>query len=236
MIAAGAPAFAAHLEAIEALAPALEAIGADAPPAPRWTQDWFPRLDAAAAYAMVRRRRPARIVEVGSGHSTRFLARAVADAALPTRITAIDPSPRASLEGLPIRLLRTPVQAAGRAPFADLRAGDFLFVDSSHRRQPGSDVEFIFEQVLPHLPAGVFVHFHDIFLPGDYPEHWSWRRYNEQSAVAAQIAGGAYAPEFSSAWLVACRPQRLAHGVLARLPLAPGAFESSLWLRKTRYL
>ncbi len=232
MIAAGAPAFAAHLEAIDALAPALRAIGVDAPPAPRWTQDWFPRLDAAAAYTMVRRYRPARIVEVGSGHSTRFLARAVADEGLGTRITAIDPSPRASLEGLPIELLRSPVQTAGRVPFTDLRAGDFLFVDSSHQSRPGSDVEFIFEQILPALPGGVFIHFHDIFLPGDYPEHWAWRRYNEQPLVAAQIAGGGYALEFSSAWIVAFRPQALLSGVLARLPLLPGAIESSLWLRK----
>ena len=233
MIASGAPAFAAHLEAIDALAPALEAIGVDAPPAPRWNQDWFPRLDAAAAYAMVRRHRPARIVEVGSGHSTRFLARAVADGVLETRITAIDPVPRASLEGLPIELLRTPVQAAGRTPFTNLCAGDFLFVDSSHQYRPGSDVEYIFEQILPALPGGVFVHFHDIFLPGAYPEHWSWRRYNEQDSVAALIASGAYAPEFSSAWIVSCRQEWLANGVLGRLPLVPGATESSLWLRRT---
>ena len=232
MIDAGAPAFAAHLEAIAALAAALEAIGADPPPAPRWNQDWFPRLDAAAAYAMVRRHRPARIVEVGSGHSTRFMARAVADGGLETRITAIDPRPRASLEGLPVELLRTPVQAAGRAPFERLRAGDFLFVDSSHRHHPGSDVAFVFEQVLPALPGGVFVHFHDIFLPGEYPEHWSWRKYNEQPLVAAQIADGEYALEFSSAWIVSSRPQWLAKGVLAMLPLVPGAIESSLWLRR----
>ena len=83
-------AFAAHVEAIEALASELERIGPDRPPAPRWNQDWFPRLDAASAYAMVRRHRPARIVEVGSGHSTRFLARAVADAGLAADITAIE--------------------------------------------------------------------------------------------------------------------------------------------------
>ena len=232
MIAAGAPAFAAHLEAIDELAPALEAIGGDPPPAPRWNQDWFPRLDGAAAYAMVRRHRPARIVEVGSGHSTRFLERAVADGALSTRVTAIDPRPRASLEGLPIEMLRTTVQAAGRAPFENLRTGDFLFVDSSHKRHPGSDVAFLFEQVLPALPGGVFVHFHDIFLPGGYPQQWAWRRYNEQTSVAAEIAGGGYALEFSSAWVIACRPEWLAKGVLARLPLVPGAFESSLWLRR----
>ena len=232
MIASGEPAFAAHLRAIEALAPALQAIGAAPPPAPRWNQDWFPRLDAAAAYAMVRRHRPARIVEVGSGHSTRFLARAVADGGLQTRITAIDPRPRASLDGLPIELLLTPVQAAGGEPFAALAKGDVLFVDSSHQYRPGSDVAFIFEQVLPALPVGVFVHFHDIFLPGAYPAQWAWRRYSEQPAVAAQLAGGGYAVEFSSAWIVARRPDWLASGVLARLPLLPGAFESSLWLRR----
>ncbi|OFZ91116.1 MAG: hypothetical protein A2W21_14830 [Betaproteobacteria bacterium RBG_16_66_20] len=232
MIASGEPAFAAHLGAIETLAPELQAIGCDPPPAPRWNQDWFPRLDAAAAYAMVRRHRPARIVEVGSGHSTRFLARAVVDGGLETRITAIDPRPRASLQGLPIELLLMPVQAAGRAPFAGLSRDDVLFIDSSHQYRPGSDVAFIFEQVMPALAVGVLVHFHDIFLPGAYPAHWAWRRYSEQPAVAAQLADGGYAVEFSSAWIVAHRPDWLASGVLARLPLVPGALESSLWLRR----
>src|SRR6185503_4717515 len=75
------------LSSIENYRAELEAIGFEPPPAPRWNQDWFPRLDAAAAYAMVRITQPRRIVEVGSGHSTRFLARAVADGGLATRIT-----------------------------------------------------------------------------------------------------------------------------------------------------
>ena len=103
----------------------LEAIGSNPPPAPRWNQDWFPRLDAAAAYAMVRTLKPKRIVEVGSGHSTRFLARAVADGRLETRITAIDPEPRASLAGLDIKWIATPVQRV--AAFPALGEGDILF-------------------------------------------------------------------------------------------------------------
>ena len=115
------------LSSIEQYAADLEGIGAEPPPAPRWNQDWFPRLDAAAAYAMVRSARPQRIVEIGSGHSTRFLARAVADGRLDTRITAIDPKPRASLAGLDIDWIATPVQRV--AAFPALGEGDILFID-----------------------------------------------------------------------------------------------------------
>jgi len=232
--AAAEPAIAAHLACIEQHAHALESLGNEPPPAPRWTQDWFPRLDAAAAYAMVRRLRPRRIVEVGSGHSTRFLARAAADGATGTRITAIDPAPRATLAGLDIELLRVRVQDSGDAPFAHLAAGDFLVIDSSHKLAPGSDVELLIHRILPGLPAGLHVHFHDIFLPDDYPQAWAWRRYTEQGAVAALVAGTDYAIEFASAWVVSRRADLLRTGVVSRLPLVPGAIESSLWLRKVR--
>ena len=227
-----ASAFEEHLAVIEEHAASLEALGSEPPPAPRWKQDWFPRLDAAAAYAMVRRHRPNRVVEVGSGHSTRFLARAVADGGLQTRITAIDPAPRASLAGLGIELLRVPLQHAADDCFAGLASGDLLMIDSSHVLMPGTDVDFILNRVLPALATGVLVHFHDIFLPRDYPAAWGWRGYNEQLGVAALLGSGAYLAEFSSAYLVAQRPQWLAKGVLGRLPLQAGAYESSLWLRK----
>ena len=213
------------LDEIERLAPDLERIGAEAPPAPRWNQDWFPRLDAAAAYAMVRTLKPKRIVEVGCGHSTRFLARAVADGRLDTRIVAIDPEPRASLEGLKVRWLKQPAQSTEPALFAGLEERDILFIDSSHQLKPGSDVEYLLQKALPRLAKGVRVHFHDIFLPDPYPLAWAWRRYNEQQAVGPLIGNG-YAVEFSSHQL----PER--NGVLGRLPLNDGAIESSLWLRK----
>ena len=215
---------------IEKYSAELEAIGGAAPPAPRWDQDWFPRLDAAAAYAMVRETQPRRIVEVGSGHSTRFMARAVADGALETRITAIDPQPRASLSGLAIEWLQTPVQ---RVPaFPALAPGDILFIDSSHQLKPGSDVEFLLKAILPLLPAGVRVHFHDIFLPDDYPREWEWRRYNEQAAVASLIEQNVLRVDFASHALVSRTPEETRGGVLARLPMVPGAHESSLWLTK----
>jgi hypothetical protein len=216
------------LQLIERYSAQLSSLGNQPPPAPRWTQDWFPRLDAAAAYAIVRATRPKRIIEVGSGHSTRFLARAVADGELATRLTAIDPQPRASLAGLPIDWLATPVQQADPEIFPALEPGDILFIDSSHQVKPGSDVEFLMERVLPRLGRGVRVHFHDIFLPDDYPAAWAWRRYNEQQAVARLLEDG-FVAEFSSHQAL---QRGVPQGVLARLPLAPGAIESSLWIRK----
>ena len=219
------------LNLIERYAAELEAIGAEPAPAPRWDQDWFPRLDAAAAYAMVRSTRPRRIVEVGSGHSTRFLARAVADGGLDTRITAIDPKPRASIRGLNVEWLQALAETLDHGPFAQLAENDILFIDSSHQLKPGSDVEFLVNQVIPRLPAGVRVHFHDIFLPDDYPVQWAWRRYNEQAAVASLIENNLFRIDFSSHVTVSRSPEKIA-GVLARLPLVPGAVESSLWLTK----
>ncbi len=192
-------------------------------------QDWFPRLDAAAAYALVRREPPRRIVEVGSGHSTRFLARAVADGGLATRITAIDPEPRASVRGLAIEFLEKRVQEVPENLLHELQPGDVLFIDSSHQMKPGSDVDLLFNKIIPLLPSGARVHVHDIFLPDEYPEQWAWRRYNEQNSIKNLLPR--YAVEFSSHWIASRRPDLLQRGVLGRLPLVPGARESSLWLR-----
>ena len=145
---------------------------------------------------MVRSTRPKRIVEVGSGHSTRFLARAVADGGLDTRITAIDPKPRATIRGLDVEWLQTHVETLPYGAFAALGANDILFIDSSHQLKPGSDVEFLMSEVIPRLPSGVRVHFHDIFLPDDYPGQWAWRRYNEQAEVKKLIDAGVFRIEF----------------------------------------
>ena len=49
-----------------------------------------------------------------------------------------------------------------------LKAGDLLFIDSTHTVAPGSDVNRIILEVLPRLEVGVWVHFHDIYFPYDY--------------------------------------------------------------------
>jgi len=232
-LAGGRESFAEVLRLIDGFAAALAAIPAEAEaPSPRWSQDWFPRLDAAAAYALIRARKPATVVEVGSGHSTRFLARAIADGGLGTRLVSIDPEPRAALAGLPVTWRREAVQQAPLGLFQGLAPGDALFIDSSHILMPGSDVDHLVNAVLPALKPGVLVHIHDIFLPDRYPGEWDWRGFNEQQAVLALVQGGAYAPVFSSRYAVTRMGDALGKCAVARLPLPPGALESSLWLEK----
>jgi len=193
-------------------------------------QAWFPSLDAAVAYALLRDRKPQHLIEVGSGHSTRVLAKALGGLG---EIVAIDPAPRADIAGLPgVQVVPSTVQTATPALFDRLGRGDVLFIDSSHILMPGSDVDLVLNRVLPRLPSGVIVHIHDIFLPFDYPPVWGWRAYNEQQGVLPLMATGAYVPLFSSVWAERRLADRLAQSVVARLPMPQRALSTSLWLEK----
>lgn len=220
------------IQIINSFKETIDNIGKNSPPGPRWRQDWFPRLDGAAAYAMVRHIKPKRIVEVGSGHSTRFMALAVSDGELDTHITAIDPAPRTSIGELGVEVILKTVEDAELAPFKALSDGDILFIDSSHILMPGSDVDYLFSRILPTLPSGTIIHIHDMLLPDDYPAAWEWRGYNEQQGVAALLQGKGYEILFASHYVTTRMAAALEDSVIARLELPQGAQETSLWLKK----
>ena len=143
--------------------------------------DRFSGVDAAVLYALVRHLKPHRFIEVGSGFSTLLTALALrrnqADGAQPSEFVAIEPYPLEFLDGLDglTKLIVQPVQEVPLALFEDLGEGDVLFIDSSHVLKIGSDVQYLFLEVLPRLPKGVIVHVHDIFLPWEYPQEWVMR-------------------------------------------------------------
>ena len=201
------------------------------PDRPRFDQSWFPGLDGCAAYAFVRESRPERIIEIGSGHSTRFMAQAIRDGGLPTRLTSIDPVPRRSIDHLCAEVVRTTLDKADLAIFRELGAGDILFFDGSHIAMPGTDADTLVNRVLPLLVPGVRVHIHDIFLPHGYPDIWEWRGYNEQNLICALLAGGTgYRVLFASAYV-----RRYMGGLIENWPIGipSRSFETSLWLEKT---
>lgn len=131
-------------------------------------------IEAQALHAFIRSKKPKKIIEVGSGVSTYCMLKAVEinqkEENKNTQITCIDPFPSKKIKARQdINLVKNKVQSVPVSKFKDLSAGDFLFIDSSHTVRPGGDVNYLILEVLPRLSSGVFVHFHDIYLPYDYP-------------------------------------------------------------------
>ena len=156
----------------------------DAAGEPTFDNAFFTGLDAIMLYYMVASRKPPRFFEIGSGFSTRFARRAARDHSPATRIISCDPRPRSKIDELCDVVVRHPLEEIGVAFVEALQPGDFLFVDSSHRCYTNSDVCVLFLEILPALPQGTIVHFHDILLPYDYPPTWMMRYYTEQYLLA----------------------------------------------------
>jgi len=155
-----------------------------------WNNVFFPNFDAIVYYGLCRRFRPAMVFEIGAGYSTLIALEAAARNGQ-TRVRCVEPYPSRVLGRHANRLeslIARPVQDVPLTTYADLRSGDVLFVDTSHVSKIGSDLHHILFHVLPALPQGVFVHFHDIFLPREYPREWVIERnwfWNEQYLLLA---------------------------------------------------
>lgn len=207
---------------------------------PNWLNGWFPGLDALMLYTLMAQNKPARFLEVGSGNSTKFARRAIRDHNLSTTITSIDPQPRAEVEAICDRVIRAPLEETDLAVFGELGAGDILMIDCSHRIFQGSDVTVLLLEVLPYLPEGVLLQFHDIYLPYDYPELWLGRYYSEQYGVATMLLadqGQRYQILMSNAF--ATYDAALQSLLTTTVLLKPGLDElepygGSLWLRIRR--
>ena len=155
--------------------------------------DYCTTPDAEVLYAVVQLYRPARIVEVGSGYSTQLFRLAIQATGLDIRLTSVDPSPRQEVSRYCDLLIRERVeQLENPKVFHDLRANDILFIDSSHEIKTGNDLLHIMFTILPGLASGALIHFHDIFLPYEYPREWivenRWN-WTEQYLVQAFLTG-----------------------------------------------
>jgi hypothetical protein len=154
---------------------------------PSWVNGWLPGLDSVALYSLLCLNNPKRLIEIGSGYSTEFARRAILNHSLRTKITSIDPNPRAQIDLICDTIIRQPLEDADLSLFDELEAGDFLYVDSTHRCFTNSDVTVFFLDVLPRLRNGIFVEFHDISLPYDYSPQLAERYYSEQYLLAVYI-------------------------------------------------
>jgi len=130
---------------------------------------------AAALHCILRANKPRRVIEVGSGNSSKVIASALAlneaeDA--PCEYVIIDPYPGDFVRNGGAKagkVVAQRVETTAPDRFARLGHNDLLFIDSGHTVRIGSDVNFLFLDVLPRLAPGVVVHIHDINLPYEYP-------------------------------------------------------------------
>jgi hypothetical protein len=154
-----------------------------------------------------------------------------------TNFTCIEPYPPEFL-GLGIEgisgIITSQVEQVPVDLFLELQAGDILFIDSSHTVKTGGDVVFLLHEVLPRLADGVVVHFHDIFLPWDYPQDWvlTGRAWNEQYAVRSFLTfNSVYEILLGVAWMSHHQSDILA----AALPGPASDFRDgggSLWIQR----
>jgi hypothetical protein len=199
----------------------------------------FESVDAELLYAMIRHARPRTVLELGAGHSTLVAAAAVArnhEAGADCRFVSVDPDPPAFLDPPPeyvAELRRVPATAVPLEEFEALGAGDVLFVDTTHVVALGSEVNYLVLDVLPRLQPGVLVHFHDIFIPWEYPRRWLEELgyyWTEQYLVQAFLC-------FNAAYRLRIAAHHLARAAADRLSTLISSFEAgvtpgSCWIER----
>ncbi|MFN3557893.1 MAG: class I SAM-dependent methyltransferase [Brevundimonas sp.] len=202
----------------------------------------FEAGDAEILYDMIRHFKPKRLIEIGSGHSTRIARAAILANGRETpgyacTHTCIEPYEMPWLADYGVELIRERVELVDDAVFQSLESGDILFIDSSHMIRPQGDVLHEFLYLLPKLKPGVLIHVHDIFTPHDYPESWVLGRrlyWNEQYLLEAFLTLN---PDFEIIaavnWLARNHRDRLTRATphLIRKPAQePGSF----WMRRVK--
>jgi len=135
--------------------------------------------DAILLYCMIRHLKPKKIIEVGSGFSScvtldtneKFMGNSI-------NCIFIEPYPK-TLESLlkdndkeHVTIHKKRLQEIPLGVFEELQENDILFIDSTHVVKFNSDVNYVFREILPALAHGVYIHFHDVFYPFEYPKEW----------------------------------------------------------------
>ncbi|QWF80312.1 class I SAM-dependent methyltransferase [Amycolatopsis sp. CA-230715] len=194
--------------------------------------------DAIVLHAMLRHIRPSKVIEIGSGYSSAMTLDTIEGWLDPdTEFVCVEPYADLLREMVRpgdekrVSILEKPVQDVPLETFADLGPGDVLFIDSTHVVKAGSDVNYLFFEVLPRLEDGVWVHIHDIFFPFEYPEEWvrEGRAWQENYLLRAFLM---FNDRFEVRWyqryMWARHRQLLKHGI-PDLAKNPGG---NIWLQK----
>jgi len=157
--------------------------------------DSFGSGDAEFLYHIIRYLKPRKIIEIGSGNSTKIARLALKQNKIETdsdyEHICVEPYEMPWLDSIEdITIVRERIENYKLDWANKLSSGDLLFVDSSHMIRPQGDVLQEYLEIFPRLKSGVYVHVHDIFTPKDYPTFWvvdEIRFWNEQYLLEALL-------------------------------------------------
>ena len=150
----------------------------------------FESGDGEFLYNMIRLKKPARFIEIGSGLSTLMANSAIKKNNNSCKHICIEPYEAEWLNQIDVNVIRKKVEDIDTNIFKELQKNDILFIDSSHIIRPQGDVLLEYLEILPQLNSGVIIHVHDILTPKDYLDdfvfiyHYLW---NEQYLLEALL-------------------------------------------------
>ena len=154
----------------------------------------FEAGDADFYYQVIRYLKPKKIIEIGSGHSTKLaliaINKNIEESKINTEIISIEPYENQWLENLNIKVLRKKIENINFDWHKQLSKNDILFIDSSHIIKPNGDILKIYLEIIPQLKSGVIIQIHDIFTPKNYLNSWlleDVRLWNEQYILEALL-------------------------------------------------
>lgn len=196
--------------------------------------------DALVLESMIRHLKPKRIIEVGSGFSSALMLD-VNEKYFDNKIDLefIEPYPE-RLYGLlseqdkkRVVLRIQGVQYMDLNVFRSLGDKDILFIDSTHVAKTGSDLLYLFFEVLPVLQSGVFIHFHDIFNNFEYlPDHFHWApgfAWNENYFLRSFLM---YNEQYEVVLFSHYLDSKYKNRILEKMPDYPALTGGQFWMKK----
>ena len=205
-----------------------------------YENDFFSYSDAIFLYCFLKKFTPRTIIEVGSGFSSAALLDTIERVyKQKPEVIFIEPYPDQLISLLKkddkkqVKLIDKKVQEIPFDFFSVLESGDFLFIDSSHVVKCGSDLQMLILEILPRLKPGVFVHFHDVFYPFDYPSEWlvEGRYWNESYFLRAFLS-------YNSEWKILFFSTYMHHMfsdlIKEKMPLCIKNSGGSLYIQRTQ--
>jgi hypothetical protein len=196
--------------------------------------------DALILESMIRYVKPSRIVEAGSGFTSALMLD-VNEKYFNNqiRLEFIEPYPERLLTLLSeedkkrVVLRVQGLQTIELSVFSSLEQNDILFIDSTHVAKTGSDLLYLFFEILPVLQSGVYIHFHDIFNNFEYlPDHFKWAAgfgWNENYFLRSFLM---YNNQFEVVLLSGLMDAKYKDQISKKMPDYPFNTGGQFWMRR----